>query len=286
MSFELRAGELVALLGPNGAGKSTLLDALGGALAPAQGQVRGAARVATALQAPDLARRSVMANVKLALAWWGVPRSERASARLGRSRRCAPSTWPDAPPATLSGGERRRVHLARVLALAADVLLLDEPFAGLDAEVRARTAPGRRLRSALRRAGDAGRRPRPRRGVGARRPPADPDRRRAGGGRPAARAAGAAADAAVCPLSRLRRVAEPSRARPCSRARRTWCWIPPARSRRGWPGRRARGRLSPGTGARRTVACSRSRRSRRHGSETRCACGSRAASGSRRRRPA
>jgi ABC-type sulfate/molybdate transport systems ATPase subunit len=136
VSFELRCGELVALLGPNGAGKSTLLDALGGALAPAQGEIVRHGRVATALQAPDLARRRVLDNVKLALAWWGVPRAERgrrASEALAtmRAEHLAART-----AATLSGGERRRVHLARVLALAPDVLLLDEPFAGLDAEVR------------------------------------------------------------------------------------------------------------------------------------------------------
>jgi ABC-type sulfate/molybdate transport systems ATPase subunit len=137
VSFELRPGELVALLGPNGAGKSTLLDTLGGALAPAQGNIHRRGRVATALQAPDLARRSVIANVKLALAWWGVPRAERgrrareALAAIGAEHLAQRSA------ATLSGGERRRVHLARVVALDPDVLLLDEPFAGLDAEVRA-----------------------------------------------------------------------------------------------------------------------------------------------------
>src|ERR1700727_1018742 len=77
VSVELRRGEVVALLGPNGAGKSTLLDALGGALAPAEGEIERHGRVAIALQAPDLARRSVLANVTLALAWWGVDRPQR-----------------------------------------------------------------------------------------------------------------------------------------------------------------------------------------------------------------
>lgn len=136
VSLELRRGELVALLGPNGAGKSTLLDALAGALEPAAGSIERRGRVAIALQAPDLARRSVLANVTLALAWWGVPKAERADrARAALRALSAEELWSRAAP-TLSGGERRRVHLARVLAVAPDVLLLDEPFAGLDAETR------------------------------------------------------------------------------------------------------------------------------------------------------
>ncbi len=137
VSLELRGGEIVALLGPNGAGKSTLLDALSGVLPPAAGEVHRRGQVAVALQAPDLARRSVLANVTAALGWWGVPRAERP----GRARRALAGMGAAHLAArqatTLSGGERRRVHLARVLAVEPDILLLDEPFAGLDAEVRA-----------------------------------------------------------------------------------------------------------------------------------------------------
>ncbi len=137
VSAELRAGEIVALLGPNGAGKSTLLDALAGALAPAEGRIERHGRVGIALQSPDLARRTVLANVILALAWWGVPRSER-SARAGEALRAIGADHlAQRRAATLSGGERRRVHLARAIAVRPDVLMLDEPFAGLDAEVRA-----------------------------------------------------------------------------------------------------------------------------------------------------
>ncbi|MBV9604213.1 MAG: ABC transporter ATP-binding protein [Solirubrobacterales bacterium] len=137
MSAEFRAGEIVALLGPNGAGKSTLLDALAGALPAAGGRVERHGRVAIALQSPDLARRSVLSNVVLALAWWGVPRSERATRAREALRAIAAEHLAARPAATLSGGERRRVHLARAIAVRPDVLLLDEPFAGLDAEVRA-----------------------------------------------------------------------------------------------------------------------------------------------------
>jgi ABC-type sulfate/molybdate transport systems ATPase subunit len=136
VSLELRVGELVALLGPNGAGKSTLLDALGGALAPAGGAVERHGRVAIALQAPDLARRTVLANVTLALAWWGVPRSERSARARQALRTIGAEHLAGRPARTLSGGEQRRVHLARALAVAPDVLMLDEPFAGLDAETR------------------------------------------------------------------------------------------------------------------------------------------------------
>ena len=137
VSAELRRGEIVALLGPNGAGKSTLLDALAGALAPASGRIELHGRVAIALQSPALARRSVLANVVLALAWWGVPRNERAGRAREALRAIGAAHLAQRPAADLSGGERRRVHLARALAVDPDVLLLDEPFAGLDAEVRA-----------------------------------------------------------------------------------------------------------------------------------------------------
>jgi ABC-type sulfate/molybdate transport systems ATPase subunit len=136
-SLELRAGEIIALLGPNGAGKSTLLGALAGSLEPAGGQIERHGRVAIALQAADLARRSVIANVIAALGWWGVPRSERPARARRALERMGAAHLAGRQAATLSGGERRRVHLARVLAVEPDILLLDEPFAGLDAEVRA-----------------------------------------------------------------------------------------------------------------------------------------------------
>ncbi len=137
VSAELCRGEIVALLGPNGAGKSTLLDALAGAVVPAQGRIERRGRVAIALQSPDLARRTALANVVLALAWWGVPRRERDDRARAALRAIGAEHLAQRPAVGLSGGERRRVHLARAIAVRADVLLLDEPFAGLDAEVRA-----------------------------------------------------------------------------------------------------------------------------------------------------
>jgi ABC-type sugar transport system ATPase subunit len=148
VSAELRAGEIVALLGPNGAGKSTLLDALAGNLPLADGRIERHGRVAIALQSPDLARRTVLTNITLALAWWGVPRPGREERARQALRAISAEHLAHRPAASLSGGERRRVHLARAIAVRPDILMLDEPFAGLDAEVRAKLLED--TRSALR----------------------------------------------------------------------------------------------------------------------------------------
>ena len=137
VDLELHRGELVAVLGPNGAGKSTLLSTLAGLLEPVGGRVIANGRVAAALQSPALARRSVRANVEAALAWWGVPKPERGPRALQALERMQVAELADRPARSLSGGEARRVHLARGIALRADALLLDEPFAGVDVPTRA-----------------------------------------------------------------------------------------------------------------------------------------------------
>jgi ABC-type sulfate/molybdate transport systems ATPase subunit len=137
VDLTLRQGDVLALLGPNGAGKSTLLAALAGLLSPSRGTIVRHGRVAAGLQAPALANRSVRANVEAALAWWGVSRRARRQRALSALDKLAVAHLADRPAATLSGGEARRVHLARAIALQPDVLLLDEPFAGLDAPTRA-----------------------------------------------------------------------------------------------------------------------------------------------------
>jgi ABC-type sulfate/molybdate transport systems ATPase subunit len=137
VDLDLPAGEIVVLIGPNGAGKSTLLAALADLLPPARGSVERRGRVASALQAPALARRSARANVEAALGWWGVGRTERRDRALAALDVIGARALAERPASSLSGGEARRVHLARALALGADSLLLDEPFAGLDAPTRA-----------------------------------------------------------------------------------------------------------------------------------------------------
>jgi ABC-type sulfate/molybdate transport systems ATPase subunit len=136
VSISLAAGEIIAVLGPNGAGKSTLLDAIGSVLRPSRGEITRHGRVATARQSADLAARRARANVELALAWWGTPRRERRARATAALADLNVAHLADRIPDTLSGGERRRVHLARAIALRPDILLLDEPFAGLDPESR------------------------------------------------------------------------------------------------------------------------------------------------------
>ena len=137
VDLALRRGDVLAVLGPNGAGKSTLLAALAGLIAPAGGAIARHGRVAAALQASALANRSARANVEAALAWWGVPRHARRARAHAALASMRASHLQDRPAGGLSGGEARRVHLARAIALEPDVLLLDEPFAGLDAPTRA-----------------------------------------------------------------------------------------------------------------------------------------------------
>ncbi len=144
-------GELVGLVGPNGAGKSTLFKSILGLITPLRGEVRVFGRPVSEARA-DIAYTPQVEEVD-----WGFPVSVQDIVLMGRWRRSRPfARWSredrdraaDAiervglgalagrQVGALSGGERRRALIARAIARGARLLLLDEPFAGLDAGVQ------------------------------------------------------------------------------------------------------------------------------------------------------
>ncbi|HEY4456039.1 MAG TPA: ABC transporter ATP-binding protein [Pseudonocardiaceae bacterium] len=132
LDLAVRKGEFVALLGRSGSGKSTLLRILSGLDNDTTGESTVDGTVSVAFQQPRLLDwRTVWRNVVLGLKI-ADPRgtAERALAEVQLSERA------DAWPQTLSGGEAQRVSLARALVREPDLLLLDEPFAALDALTR------------------------------------------------------------------------------------------------------------------------------------------------------
>ncbi len=143
VSFALGAGECLALFGPNGAGKSTLLRMLGGLLKPSGGEARvggrpvgddPAVRAAVGvLSHHSLLYASLTAreNVAFAARLYGVPDPDAAAmAALARLR---VADRADAPVRRLSRGLQQRVSAARAVVHGPRVLLLDEPYTGLDA---------------------------------------------------------------------------------------------------------------------------------------------------------
>ena len=151
VSFEIHHGESVAIVGPNGAGKTTLLKMLNGILFPASGkamvgdlQVSEATlahvrkTVGTVFQDPDdqLFMPSVQEDVAFGPLNFGMPEADAAK----RVKECLEQVgaWHlrERPPHQLSGGEKRRVAIAAVLAMSPDILLLDEPTTGLDPKGR------------------------------------------------------------------------------------------------------------------------------------------------------
>lgn len=143
-----RAGEVLALVGPNGAGKSTLLAALAADLPAEQGEVRIDGRPVTDWSPAELAlRRAVLPQsatlsfpfpvadvVRMGRApWAGTERADEDDPAVASAMAATEVTeFAERPFSALSGGERARVALARVLAQRAPLLLLDEPTAALD----------------------------------------------------------------------------------------------------------------------------------------------------------
>ena len=148
VSLTIASGSFTVLVGPSGSGKSTLLGCLAGIETPTSGEVRAGGAL---VRAPHPSRgmvfqrdvlfpwATVAANIGYALAARGVPRRQRPEiiaellATVGLDPEVATRR-----PSGLSGGMRQRAGIARMLAGEPEVMLMDEPFAALDAQTRLR----------------------------------------------------------------------------------------------------------------------------------------------------
>ena len=141
VSLEVGEGEFIALVGPSGCGKSTLLDLIAGLQQPDSGvitvdQGEHGAPVLIFQEAALFPWLTVLGNVEFGLKVRGVPPAERRAIALNELARVRLRQFAGAQPHQLSGGMRQRAAIARALAVDPPVLLMDEPFAALDAQSR------------------------------------------------------------------------------------------------------------------------------------------------------
>ena len=142
LDITVQDGEFVCIVGPSGCGKSTFLAMVAGLIRPSEGEIEFTTRRSvqpTAMVFQDYSIfpwKRVLDNVRYGLDIQGVPRKEGNKValkyldKLGLAERAR--SWPD----TLSGGMKQRVAIARALAIEPEILLMDEPFAALDAQMR------------------------------------------------------------------------------------------------------------------------------------------------------
>ncbi len=145
VDLSVAEGEFVCLVGPSGCGKSTLLNVVAGLEEGTAGRVRvngreisgaGADRGMVFQEAALFPWLNVLQNIEFPLRRLGIPRAERRDRALHFLRMVHLSKFAGAYVHELSGGMRQRVAIARALAMDPKILLMDEPFAALDAQTR------------------------------------------------------------------------------------------------------------------------------------------------------
>jgi len=146
VNFGMEASEFLCIVGPSGCGKSTLLNIIAGFISPTAGEIRiGGAPVKgygmdRGIVFQDFAQlfpwRTALGNVAFGLEMKGVAKAEREAIALEQLRLVRLENFARSYPHHLSGGMQQRVAIARALAYNPMVLLMDEPFAALDALTR------------------------------------------------------------------------------------------------------------------------------------------------------
>jgi NitT/TauT family transport system ATP-binding protein len=145
VNLQVRRGEFLCLLGPSGCGKSTLFNIIAGLEAPNAGDVLvdgrpvsgpGPDRVVVFQDGALFPWLTARGNVEFGLTIQGVPAAQRREQAMAALELVRLSRFADAYMHELSGGMRQRVAIARALAMRPKVLLMDEPFAALDAQTR------------------------------------------------------------------------------------------------------------------------------------------------------
>ncbi|MEK7229663.1 MAG: ABC transporter ATP-binding protein [Candidatus Binatota bacterium] len=145
LTLDVAKGEFVSLVGPSGCGKSTFLNVLLGLLKPDGGEIRlngkqitgpGQERAMVFQEFGLLPWRTVLANVELGLELKGVQALVRRERAMELIKMAGLAGFASHYPHELSGGMKQRVGLARALVTDPEVLLMDEPFAALDAQTR------------------------------------------------------------------------------------------------------------------------------------------------------
>jgi NitT/TauT family transport system ATP-binding protein len=146
VSFATEPSEFLCLLGPSGCGKTTLLNMIAGFIQPTAGEIRiaghapGAEGFDRGVVFQDFAQlfpwRTALGNVAFGLEMKGMARAERERIALEQLRLVKLDKFAGSYPHHLSGGMQQRVAIARALAYNPAVLLMDEPFAALDAMTR------------------------------------------------------------------------------------------------------------------------------------------------------